>query len=128
WLLDHARELIDAQYVLNADAGGGELRNGKPIALDVQAAEKVFYSVHLTARNPGGHSSLPRKDNAIYSLAQALSRVAGHEFPFRTNAVTRGYFQRSAALMTDPAVATDMRAVSASETPDTAAARRMAAR
>jgi acetylornithine deacetylase/succinyl-diaminopimelate desuccinylase-like protein len=128
WLLDHRKDLIDAQYVLNADAGGGELRSGKPIALDVQAAEKVFYSVHLTARNPGGHSSLPRKDNAIYSLAQALSRVAGYEFPFRTDAVTRGYFQRSAALMTDPAVAADMRAVSASETPDTAAARRMAAR
>lgn len=128
WLLDHAHDLIDAQYVFNADAGGGELRNGKPIAVDVQAAEKVFYSVRLTARNPGGHSSLPRKDNAIYSLAQALSRVAGYEFPFRTNAVTRGYFQRSAALMTDPSVAADMRAVSASETPDTAAARRMAAR
>ncbi|HEY6219403.1 MAG TPA: M20/M25/M40 family metallo-hydrolase, partial [Gemmatimonadaceae bacterium] len=128
WLLDHRRDLVDAQYVLNADAGGGELRNGKPTALDVQAAEKVFFSVRLTARNPGGHSSLPRQDNAIYALAQALSRIAAYEFPFRTNAVTRGYFQRSAALMSDPALAADMRAVSAAETPDTAAARRLAAR
>jgi acetylornithine deacetylase/succinyl-diaminopimelate desuccinylase-like protein len=128
WLLNNRRDLVDAQYVFNADAGGGELRAGKPIAFDVQAAEKVFYSVHLTARNPGGHSSLPRKDNAIYELARALSRVAAYEFPFQTNAVTRGYFQRSAALMTDPALAADMRAVSATETPDTAAARRMAAR
>lgn len=129
WLLDHKRDLIDAQYVLNADAGGGELRGGKPLALDVQAAEKVFFSVYLTAKNPGGHSSLPRKDNAIYALATALSRVAAYEFPFQTNAVTRGYFQRSAALMTnDPALAADMRAVSATESPDTAAAKRMAAR
>src|SRR5437868_3682430 len=72
WLLANRRELAGVplasiQYVLNADAGGGELRNGKPIALDVQAAEKVFYSLSLTARNPGGHSSLPRKDNAIYA-------------------------------------------------------------
>src|SRR4051812_22808595 len=121
WLLDHHRDLIDAQYVLNADAGGGELRAGKPIALDVQAAEKVFYSVHLTAKNPGGHSSLPRKDNAIYSLADALTRIAAYEFPFSTNAVTRGYFQRSATLMTDPAIATDMRAVSATPNPDPSA-------
>src|ERR1043166_94712 len=120
WLLDHRRDLIDAQYVLNADAGGGALRAGKPIALDVQAAEKVFFSVHLTAKNPGGHSSLPRPDNAIYSLARALTRVASYQFPFRTNAVTRGYFQRSAALMAnDPALAADMRAVSAANAPDT---------
>src|SRR3954470_7998837 len=99
WLLNNRRELVDAQYVLNADAGGGELRGGKPIALDVQAAEKVFYSVHLDARNPGGHSSLPRKDNAIYELAAALTRVGAYEFPFSTNPVTRGYFARSAGLV-----------------------------
>src|SRR6185295_1090596 len=82
WLVQNHRDLIDAQYVLNADAGGGELRNGKAIALDVQAAEKVFYSVSLTARNPGGHSSLPRRDNAIYQLAAALTRVGAYDFPF----------------------------------------------
>src|SRR3954469_3201466 len=76
WLLANRHDLIDAQYVLNADAGGGELRDGKPTAFDVQAAEKVFHSMRLTARNPGGHSSLPRKDNAIYALAAALNRLS----------------------------------------------------
>jgi len=127
WLLANHRDLIDAQYVINADAGGGELRDGKPIALDVQAAEKVYHTLHLTAHNPGGHSSLPRRDNAIYELAAALERVAAYEFPFATNPVSRAYFARSASLA--PAdLAVDMRAVSASETPDTAAASRLAAR
>jgi len=128
WLLTNRRDLIDAQYVLNADAGGGELRNEKRIAVDVQAAEKVFHSVRLTARNPGGHSSLPRKDNAIYALAAALTRLAAYEFPFQTNPVTRAYFARSASIMSDPAVSADMRAVGALETPDSAAAARLAAR
>ena len=128
WLLKNKRDLIDAQYVLNADAGGGELRNGKPIAFDVQAAEKVFYSFHLTARNPGGHSSLPRKDNAIYALAGALMRVQAYAFPYRTNPVTRGYFARSAALVGDSGVAADMRAVSAADAPDLQATARLAAR
>ena len=127
WLLAHDRDAIRAQYVLNADAGGGELRDGKPIAMDVQAAEKVFHSVRLTTHNPGGHSSLPRTDNAIYELAAALGKVSGYAFPFETNAVTRTYFSRTAALV--PAdLASDMRAVSASSTPDSAAAARLAAR
>jgi acetylornithine deacetylase/succinyl-diaminopimelate desuccinylase-like protein len=127
WLLANRRDLIDAQYVLNADAGGGELRDAKPTALDVQAAEKVFFSLHLTAHNPGGHSSLPRKDNAIYALAAALGRLAAYDFPVRTNPVTRGYFAHTAQLMSG-AVAADMRAVSATDTPDSAAAARLAAR
>jgi acetylornithine deacetylase/succinyl-diaminopimelate desuccinylase-like protein len=127
WLLANKRDAIKAQYALNADAGGGELRNGRPIAMDVQAAEKVFHSVLLTAHNPGGHSSLPRKDNAIYALAAALGRVSAYEFPFQTNAVTRAYFSHTAALV-QPDLAADMRAVSASSTPDGAAAARLAAR
>src|SRR5690349_3344155 len=127
WLLAHDRDAIRAQYVLNADAGGGELRDGKPIAMDVQAAEKVFHSVRLTTHNPGGHSSLPRADNAIYELAAALGKVSAYAFPFETNPVTRTYFSRTAALV--PAdLASDMRAVSASSTPDSAAAARLAAR
>jgi acetylornithine deacetylase/succinyl-diaminopimelate desuccinylase-like protein len=114
--------------VLNADAGGGELRKGKPIAFDVQAAEKVFYSVHITAKNPGGHSSLPRKDNAIYALAHALERLSSYEFPMRTNPVTRAYFAQTASLVGDPGIAADMRAVSATEVPDSTAAARLAGR
>src|SRR5689334_7950167 len=82
WLLRNRRDLLgDPQYVLNADAGGGELRNGKPVSMDVQAAEKVFQTYHLTVRNPGGHSSLPEKDNAIYRLSRALLRVGDYQFP-----------------------------------------------
>ncbi|HEY4954397.1 MAG TPA: M20/M25/M40 family metallo-hydrolase, partial [Gemmatimonadaceae bacterium] len=129
WLLAHRRDLIDAEYALNADAGGGELRDGKPIALDIQAAEKVFQTYHLTVQNPGGHSSLPGKDNAIYRLAAALGRVAAYDFPVQMNAVTRGYFSRNATLSdADRALAADMRAVSANNTPDSAAAARLAAR
>jgi acetylornithine deacetylase/succinyl-diaminopimelate desuccinylase-like protein len=127
WLLENRRDLLDVQYVLNADAGGGDLRGGKPIALNVQAAEKVFHSVQLTARNPGGHSSLPRRDNAIYALAAALGRIAAYDFPIRTNPVTRTYFARTAGLLSGD-VAADMRAVSATDTPDSAAAARLAAR
>jgi acetylornithine deacetylase/succinyl-diaminopimelate desuccinylase-like protein len=133
WLVANRRVLAGVpfssiQYVLNADAGGGELRNGKPIALDVQAAEKVFYSVSLTARNPGGHSSLPRRDNAIYALARALDRLSRYDFPMRTNPVTRAYFAQTASLVGDPTVAAEMGAVSAIEVPDSAAAERLAAR
>jgi acetylornithine deacetylase/succinyl-diaminopimelate desuccinylase-like protein len=127
WLLANRRDLLDVEYVLNPDAGGGELHDGKPIALDVQAAEKVFHSVHLTVRNPGGHSSLPTKDNAINRLAAALGRVAAYDFPMKTNAVTRAYFARTAALNRGP-LAAEMRAVSAAPTPDRAAAARLAAR
>jgi len=127
WLLANRRDLLDVQYVLNADAGGGDLRDGKAIALNVQAAEKVFHSVHLTARNPGGHSSLPRRDNAIYALAAALGRIAAYDFPVRTNTVTRTYFTRTAGLLGGD-VAADMRAVGAGDTPDSAAAARLAAR
>ncbi len=125
WLLANHRDLIEAEYVLNADAGGGELRDGKKTALDVQAAEKVFFSMNLTAHNPGGHSSLPRKDNAIYQLASALARVAAYQFPIATNPVTRAYFARTAALV-EPSVGADMRAVSAAATPDATAAARLA--
>ncbi|MBX6363813.1 MAG: M20/M25/M40 family metallo-hydrolase, partial [Gemmatimonadetes bacterium] len=127
WLLEHRKELFDVAYALNADAGGGELRGGKPIAFDVQAAEKVYHSLRLTAHNPGGHSSLPRDDNAIYELAAALGRVAAYRFPFRTNPVTRAYFTRTAGLV-EGDVAADMRAVGAADTPDSAAAARLAAR
>lgn len=127
WLLANRRDLLDVEYVLNPDAGGGELRDGKPIALNVQAAEKVFHSVHLTVRNPGGHSSLPSKDNAINRLAAALGRVAAHDFPMKTNAVSRAYFARTAAL-SKGAIAAEMRAVGATPTPDRAAATRLAAR
>ena len=129
WLLAHKRDAITANvgYVLNADAGGGELRDTKPIAMDVQAAEKVFQTYTLTVRNKGGHSSLPERDNAIYRLAAALGRLGAYDFPFETNGVTQKYFARSATLNTGE-LADEMRAVSVSGAPDTAFAKRLAAR
>jgi acetylornithine deacetylase/succinyl-diaminopimelate desuccinylase-like protein len=125
WLLANRRDLIAAEYTINIDTGGGELRGGKVTALDVQAAEKVFASFSLTVKNPGGHSSLPTKENAIYRLAAGLQRLAAFEFPVRLTDVTRTYFDRMAPL--SGASAADMRAV-ASATPDAAAAARLAAK
>lgn len=116
WLLQNKRDLIDAEYVINVDAGGGELdKAGKHTLFDVQAAEKVFHSVSITATNPGGHSSLPRKDNAIYSLARALDRVAAYDFPAKPNDVVRAYFAKAASTVS-PSVAADMKKVAAGST------------
>ncbi len=76
WLMENHRDLIgDAVMALN-EGGGGTLRDGKPFYNDVQATEKVVTNFTLTAKNPGGHSSLPRPDNAIYELAAGLTRLA----------------------------------------------------
>jgi acetylornithine deacetylase/succinyl-diaminopimelate desuccinylase-like protein len=94
WLLQEHREMIEAQYCLNTDGGGGEMRNGKYLANEVQAGEKVYLSFALEVKNRGGHSSLPVKDNAIYHLADGLGRLANFDFPVRLNEITRYYFQR----------------------------------
>jgi acetylornithine deacetylase/succinyl-diaminopimelate desuccinylase-like protein len=125
WLLANRRDLIDAEYCINVDAGGGQLRRGKPIHYSVQAAEKGYATYHLRAVNPGGHSSLPVPRNAIYEVAAALARVRAIEFPVLLNPVTRAYFAQAAATETGRNAA-DMRAVAAA-TPDLRAARRLSA-
>jgi acetylornithine deacetylase/succinyl-diaminopimelate desuccinylase-like protein len=125
WLLANRRDLIDAEYCINVDSGGGERRDGKVTALDVQAAEKVYASFTLTVKNAGGHSSLPTKDNAIYRLAAGLQRLAGFEFPVRLTDVTRAYFERMAALSSNDG--SDMGAV-ARQPADAAAAARLSAK
>jgi acetylornithine deacetylase/succinyl-diaminopimelate desuccinylase-like protein len=112
WLIKNKRNLIDAEYAINVDAGGGEMERGKPTLFDVQAAEKVYHSVTLTAKNPGGHSSLPRKDNAIYALAKALDRLSAFDFPAKPNDVVKAYFSKAASAAS-PAIAADMRKVAA---------------
>jgi len=84
------RDLIDAEYALNADAGGGVLdeKSGKPLYFGFQTAEKTYADFTLTARNPGGHSSQPRADNAIYDLATALAKLAAYKLPVRYNDTT----------------------------------------
>ncbi len=95
WLLKTHRRLLDAEYALNADAGGGALDKGRPIALSVQAAEKVFVNYTIEVTNPGGHSSVPRSDNAIYELGVALGKLSAYRFPAQLNEVTRAYFTQS---------------------------------
>jgi acetylornithine deacetylase/succinyl-diaminopimelate desuccinylase-like protein len=84
------RALIDAEYALNSDAGGGTLdeTSGAPLHYGMQTAEKTYTDYELTATNPGGHSSRPRPDNAIYDLADALKRLQAHRFPVMWNEAT----------------------------------------
>jgi acetylornithine deacetylase/succinyl-diaminopimelate desuccinylase-like protein len=98
WLLKNHRDLIDAAFVLNADAGGLTTMKGKAVNVDIEASEKQYADFELTSLNPGGHSSLPTPDNAIYHLADALSRLEHAPFPVELNAVTRTYFERRAPL------------------------------
>jgi acetylornithine deacetylase/succinyl-diaminopimelate desuccinylase-like protein len=122
WLLEHHRTLVDAEYVINMDGGDPVKVQGKRLMRSVQAAEKVYVTFQLEVRNPGGHSSLPPKENAIYRLAAALGRVSAYEFPARLNEITRTFFQRMAPIQQGQ-VAADMAAVAAST--DSAAIRRL---
>jgi len=124
WLLKNHRDLIDAELALN-EGGGVGLKNGKAIRNGLQTSEKVVQNYQLEVKNPGGHSSLPTKDNAIYHLAEGLARLARFDFPVKLNATTRAFFERSAELE-DPQVGADMRAV-ASDSPDPGAIARLSA-
>jgi acetylornithine deacetylase/succinyl-diaminopimelate desuccinylase-like protein len=110
WLTREHRALIDADFALNTDGGGGDYRDGKPIRFNIQAAEKIYQSFVLEVRNRGGHSSRPVADNAIYHLSRAISRIGEHRFPVRLNEVTRAFFTRGAASES-PALAADLRLV-----------------
>jgi acetylornithine deacetylase/succinyl-diaminopimelate desuccinylase-like protein len=125
WLLKNHRDLIDAEFVLNADAGGVTSVHGKPINVDVEASEKLYADFQLTATNAGGHSSLPTPDNAIYHIADALARLERSPFPFELNPVTRLYFERRAQLESGQTAA-DMKAILQTP-PDAAALTRLAA-
>ena len=97
WLLENHRELIDAEFALN-EGGDGVIRDGKRVANQVQATEKIYLDYELETTDPGGHSSVPRKDTAINRLAKALVRISEHNFPVVLNDVTSLYFERSADL------------------------------
>jgi len=91
------RNLLDAEYALNADAGGGAYTSdGRSLGFGLQTAEKIFQSYHFTAHNRGGHSSRPRPDNAIYELSAALTRLSTHRFTPMLNETTRAYFTERA--------------------------------
>lgn len=100
WLLKNKHDLIDAEFVLNHDGGEVTTESGKALALVVDATEKLYSDYQLVVTNPGGHSSLPRPDNAIYELAHALIKLQEHKFPFELNSVTRAYYEHMAKVQT----------------------------
>jgi acetylornithine deacetylase/succinyl-diaminopimelate desuccinylase-like protein len=124
WLLKNRRDLVDAEYVLNHDSGGVDSENGKVVSVQLGASEKVYADYWISATNPGGHSSLPRPDNAIYELNAALTRLEHAPFPFELNPVTREFFARDAKIEPKE-IAADMQAILGA-TLDTQAAERLA--
>jgi acetylornithine deacetylase/succinyl-diaminopimelate desuccinylase-like protein len=123
WLVKNRRDLIDAEFVLNHDGPGVILENGKAIRIELPASEKIYADYQLTVRNPGGHSSEPRPDNAIYALTAGLQRLAAYEFPFELNNVTRASYEQKAKVATGREAA-DLRAILQTP-PDPAAIKRL---
>jgi acetylornithine deacetylase/succinyl-diaminopimelate desuccinylase-like protein len=128
WLIQNHRELIDAEYCINTDAGNFETKQGKRLLLGMQTSEKNYVDLRLEVKSRGGHSSRPVKgENPIYHLSQALARLAEFDFPVSLNETTRGFFERSAALES-PATAADFRGVIGPDAAGAeAAARRLSA-
>jgi acetylornithine deacetylase/succinyl-diaminopimelate desuccinylase-like protein len=110
WLLRNHRELIDAEFVLNHDGGGILSEHGKPQFMVVDASEKLYSDYQLIVTNPGGHSSLPTADNAIYHLADGLARLEHYQFPFELTNITRAFYERMSQIATGERAA-DMRAI-----------------
>jgi len=124
WLLKNHRDLIDSEFALNEGAAVG-MKNGKVLRIGLQTSEKVSFSYKLESKNPGGHSSAPSKDNAIYHLAQGLTRLAQYDFPVKLNETTRAFFERAGA-QEGGAVGADMVAV-AGPNPDPGVIARLSA-
>jgi acetylornithine deacetylase/succinyl-diaminopimelate desuccinylase-like protein len=125
WLLREHRDWIDAEYGINLDAGEFEKDKDKRLLAGIQASEKVYVDFQFESLNPGGHSSVPSPDNAIYHLAGALARLQSFSFPTKINEITRNYFERNAAMTTGQ-ISADMKAV-AKQPPDPAAVQRLSA-
>lgn len=96
WLVTNWRSLVDAEFAINPDAGGLVLDAGKPVELDLEETEKVYADFALTATSPGGHSSRPMPENALYLVADALGRIERSPFPVELNPVTRSYLEAEA--------------------------------
>src|SRR6185295_5057266 len=99
YLLKNHRELIEAAFAINEGAGGLLSEDGKPLALEVQAGEKIHQVYSLEVTNPGGHSSRPVPDNAIYRLAVATQKIAELSFPVQVNSVVREYFRVTGPIL-----------------------------
>lgn len=101
YLANHKRDLIDAAFALNEGGGGDTDGKGHLVAQSIQVGEKTYQDYKLVATNPGGHSSQPVRDNAIYAMSEALLKVGGHEFPTEFNDTTRAFFARAGAARKD---------------------------
>ena len=122
WLLENHPEFRSAEFAIN-EGGGGQAKDGKKILNGVQLSEKVFQSFQLEIKDPGGHSSLPRKDNPIYRLANALSNLSNYDFPINLNDGTRAFFERSSKIESGQ-LAADMKGV-VQNPPDALAVKRL---
>ena len=118
YLLEHRRDLIDAAFAIN-EGGGGIMRDGKPLRLSIQHAEKIYQTYMLEVTDPGGHSASGRRDNAIYRLAAALHRLSAFDFAPALNPVTRSFFAAAAKTET-PAIADAISALLAGSTDEAA--------
>ena len=125
WLIANHRDLLEAEFALN-EGGRLQTRGDAVLSNDVQTSEKRYTTFRLDVRNPGGHSSVPARDNAIYHLAAGLTRLADHEFPVQLNETTRAWLERAAAFQ-PPAIGQAMRAMAAG-TADEAALEELASR
>jgi acetylornithine deacetylase/succinyl-diaminopimelate desuccinylase-like protein len=123
YLVNHQRALIDAEIALNEGGGGLLDKEGKPVRHGIQAGEKIYQSFQLEVTNPGGHSSAPFKDNAIYHLADGLSRLGQFSFPFKLSPVTRAFYERMSKVEKGQ-VAEDMKVI-LQDPPDQAALDRL---
>jgi acetylornithine deacetylase/succinyl-diaminopimelate desuccinylase-like protein len=123
WLLKEHRDWINAEYCINLDGGEFEKVKGKRLLAGLQASEKVYVDFQFEATNPGGHSSVPGAENAIYELAAALTKLQGFAFPVEASEITRNYFARTAALSAG-SMAADLSGVS-KDPPDPDAVKRL---
>ena len=101
YLANNKRDLIDAAFALNEGGGGDTDGKGHIVAQSIQVGEKIYQDYKLTATNPGGHSSAPVRDNAIYEMADALLKVREHEFPMEFTDTTRVFFAKAGAARPD---------------------------
>jgi acetylornithine deacetylase/succinyl-diaminopimelate desuccinylase-like protein len=125
WLLKNHKDWIDAEYCINLDGGEFEKLKGKRVMAGLQASEKVYADFQFEATNPGGHSSVPGAENAIYELSAALSKLQAFSFPVKISEITENYFAHAATL-TSGALAEDLRGV-IKHPPDPKAIQRLSA-
>ena len=98
WLAQNRRDLIDAEFALNEGGGGETDGQGHLVAQTIQVGEKIYQDFRLTVTHPGGHSSIPGPDNAIYRMAAALAKIGAHEFPVEFTDTTRALFAQARVL------------------------------